>query len=100
MGIQLAVILLFAWVLTSPTAACALVAHLKRRWRQYLIQREGTRAMQEFAQKFRKQASRQGFDRTLVEHVLRERKALVIERLGTQAVNKFLGERTPWELYE
>jgi len=94
------IMLIYAWTITDPASAYVLVGRLKRRWRQYLVQREGEKAAQDFARVFRKQAIRQGFDRTLIETVLHQRKDIVIERLGTQVANQLLGEPTPLELYE
>ena len=82
------------WIAHEPENALALVAALKRNWRQYLIRAYGQRAFQEITVTWRGYALRKGFSPEVIDTVLHEHQATLIQRYGTESAAQQLGEVT------
>lgn len=89
----------YAWAVLDPAAARSLVAHLKRSWRLYLIERHGGRAAKRLFRRLRQEARKQGIAREIVEAAIDKHHDELVWQLGTREANARLGEPTPLERY-
>ena len=90
----------YVWAVLDPAAARSLVAHLKRSWRLYLIERHGDRAAKRLFRRLRQEAHKQGIEMEIVEEAIDKHYDELVWQLGTREANARLGEPTPLERYD
>ena len=89
----------YSWMVANPLKAIAIVAEIKRRFRQYLVSRHGKLLAQDYIVRLRVKCKRRGEDMAELEQVFEEMRTQLEEQLGTRYADEFLGEPTEIERY-
>lgn len=91
--VSVALLLLWGWVILEedPAPIKHALARVRHAGRRAFIRREGCRLARLRELQLADWAAHRGYDKQLVEHVLRETHAARVEKLGTTAASQVLG---------